>query len=343
MKAIVIHAARDLRIEDQALDAPGPGEVAVRLAAGGVCGSDLHYYNHGGFGAVRLKEPMILGHEVSGHITALGEGVTGLVEGDLVAVSPSRPCRDCRYCREGLPNHCLNMRFYGSAMSFPHIQGAFREVLVADASQCVKADGLTPGQAAMAEPLSVCLHAIRRAGEMLGKRVLVTGCGPIGVLCILAARRAGAAEIVATDLAPNALAHAARAGADRVINMAETPEAMEPYAAEKGTFDVLFEATGVAAALAGGINAMRPRGVVMQLGLGGDMVVPVQTLTAKELDLRGSFRFHEEFATAVTLMQKGLIDVAPLITHTLPLAEAETAFRIAGDRSQAMKAQIAFA
>ena len=343
MKAIVIHAPRDLRIEDQEPGTPGPQQVAVRLAVGGVCGSDLHYYNHGGFGAVRLKQPMILGHEVSGHIAAVGEGVTDLSEGDLVAVSPSRPCGTCRFCAQGLANHCLNMRFYGSAMPFPHIQGAFREMLIADASQCVKADGLTPGQAATAEPLAVGLHATRRAGEMLGKRVLVTGCGPIGVLCILAARRAGASEIVATDLSPQALAHAEKAGADRVINMAETPEALNAYAADKGSFDVLFEATGVAAALAGGINAMRPRGVVLQLGLGGDMTVPVQTLTAKELDLRGSFRFHEEFATAVTLMQKGLIDTAPLITHTMPLAEAEAAFQVAGDRSQAMKAQIAFA
>ena len=342
MKAIVIHAPKDLRIEDHDPGHPGADQVSIRLAAGGVCGSDLHYYNHGGFGAVRLKQPMILGHEGAGHIEATGSNVTGLAPGDLVAVSPSRPCGLCRYCAEGLRNHCLDMRFYGSAMPFPHIQGAFREILIADAIQCVKADGLTPGQAAMAEPLSVCLHATRRAGEMLGKRVLVTGCGPIGVLCILAARRAGAAEIVATDLAPNALAHARRAGADRVINMAETPDALDAYSADKGTFDVLFEATGVASALAGGINAMRPRGVVMQLGLGGDMTVPVQTLTAKELDLRGSFRFHEEFATAVALMQKGLIDVAPLITHTLDLADAEQAFLIAGDRSQSMKAQIAF-
>jgi L-idonate 5-dehydrogenase len=342
MKAIVIHAPQDLRIEDRTPETPGPGQVAVRLATGGVCGSDLHYYNHGGFGAVRLKEPMILGHEVSGHISAVGDGVEGLSEGDLVAVSPSRPCGVCRYCAEGLPNHCLNMRFYGSAMPFPHIQGAFREVLIADAAQCVRAEGLTPGEAAMAEPLSVCLHATRRAGEMLGKRVLVTGCGPIGVLCILAARRAGAAEIVATDLAPNALGHAERSGADRVINIAEEADALDAYGANKGHFDVLFEATGVASALAGGINAVRPRGVVMQLGLGGDMTVPVQTLTAKEIDLRGSFRFHEEFGAAVAMMQKRLINVAPLITQTLPLAEAEAAFQVAGDRSQAMKAQIAF-
>jgi L-idonate 5-dehydrogenase len=234
------------------------------------------------------------------------------------------------------------MRFYGSAMPFPHIQGAFRELLVAEADQCVRADGLSAGEAAMAEPLAVCLHATRRAGEVLGRRVLVTGCGPIGALAILAARCAGAAEIVATDLAANALEHAARVGADRVIDMAATPDALSAYAADKGHFDVLYECSGAAPALSGGIAALRPRGVVLQLGLGGDMSVPMMQITAKEIDLRGSFRFHEEFATAVALMRKGRIDVRPLITHTLPLAQSEQAFRIASDRSQAMKAQIAF-
>ncbi|HEX9859469.1 MAG TPA: L-idonate 5-dehydrogenase [Paracoccaceae bacterium] len=342
MKTIVIHAARDLRIEDRPVEAPGPGEVQIRLAMGGICGSDLHYYNHGGFGAIRLREPMILGHEVAGHITALGAGVSGLAPGQLVAVSPSRPCYGCAYCQRGLHNQCLNMRFYGSAMPFPHVQGAFREVLVADARQCVVADGLTAGEAAMAEPLAVTLHATRRAGEMLGKRVLVTGCGPIGALSILAARRAGAAEIVATDLSDFTLSLARAVGADRTINMGSEPGGLAGYAEGKGTFDVLYECSGAAPALAAGIAALRPRGVIVQLGLGGDMSLPMMAITAKELELRGSFRFHEEFATGVGLMQKGLIDVKPLITHTVPLAEAARAFDLASDRSRAMKAQISF-
>lgn len=340
MRAIVIYAAKDMRIEDRAEEAIGPGQLRLRLATGGVCGSDLHYYNHGGFGAVKLKEPMILGHEVSAYVEDAGN--TSLKQGQLVAVSPSRPCGGCKFCLEGLPNQCLNMRFYGSAMPFPHIQGAFRESLVADASQCVDATGLTPGEAAMGEPLAVTLHATRRAGEMLGKRVLVTGCGPIGVLSILAARRAGAAEIVATDLSDFTLALASSVGADRVINTESEPEALAAYGAEKGYFDVLYECTGVAAALAGGIAALRPRGVILQLGLGGDMTLPMMAITAKELELRGSFRFHPEFAMGVGMMQKGLIDVKPLITHTVGLDEAERAFRLASDRSQAMKAQIVF-
>lgn len=343
MKTIVIHEAKDLRIEDRDASDPGPGEVQIKIAAGGICGSDLHYFNHGGFGPVRLKEPMILGHEVAGHVTALGDGVSGLSIGQLVAVSPSRPCGNCRYCNEGRHNQCLNMRFYGSAMPFPHIQGAFRQVLVADAAQCAPADGLTPGEAAMAEPLSVCLHATRQAGTMMGKSVLVTGCGPIGILCILAARRAGADLIVATDLSPFTLKMAEAAGADLTLNMAENPADLEQFTADKGTFEVLFECSGAAPALAAGISAMRPGGTIVQLGLGGDMSLPMMAITAKELALKGSFRFHEEFFTAVNLMQKGLIDVKPFITQTFALDDAVAAFEIAGDRSQTVKAQIAFA
>lgn len=341
MRALVIHGAGDLRIEERPEEEPAPGQVLLEVARGGICGSDLHYLRHGGFGAVRLREPMILGHEVAGRVAALGEEVTGLVPGQLVAISPSRPCGACRFCLDGLPNQCLHMRFYGSAMPFPHVQGAFRERLVADATQCVPADGLMPAQAAMAEPLAVCLHAAGRAGPLLGARVLVTGCGPIGLLCILAARRAGAGEIVATDLAPLPLALARQVGADQALDMG-APDALAPFQAGKGAFDVLIECSGAQAALAAAIPALRPRAVVVQLGLGGDMAVPMQAITVKELELRGSFRFHAEFATAVSLMRAGLIDVGPLLTHTLPLASAREAFALAQDRTRAMKVQIDF-
>ena len=343
MKQIVIHAEKDLRIEEQEEAAPGPGEVAISMAAGGICGSDLHYYNHGGIGdTIRLREPMILGHEVSGYISALGQGVSGLQEGDLVAVSPSRPCGQCKYSQKGLHNHCMNMRFYGSAMPFPHIQGAFRQHLIADASQCVKATGLSAGEAAMAEPLAVCLHAARRAGELLGKSVLITGSGPIGALCVLAAKAAGATEIVVTDISDAPLAYAQTVGATRTHNTMANPDALSAYTADKGHFDVLFECSGAAPALAAAVPALAPRAIIMQLGLGGDMTLPVQAMTAKELELRGSFRFHEEFATAVQLMQSGMVDVKPLISHTFKLEDAVEAFETASDRTQSMKAQIMF-
>lgn len=342
MKALVAHAAKDLRLEDHDMPEAGAGQVLIRMEAGGICGSDLHYYNHGGFGSVRLKQPMILGHEVAGRVEAVGSGVDAVAVGQLVAISPSRPCGGCEYCREGAQNHCLDMRFYGSAMPFPHIQGAFREYLVAGAAQCAVADGLSPGEAAMAEPLAVVLHAAKRAGDLMGKRVLVTGCGPIGMLAILVARAAGAAEVVGTDVATFTLDKARKVGADAAHNVAEDAEALSIYSAGKGHFDVLFECSGIAAALAAAVPAMRPGGVIMQLGLGGDMTLPLQAMTAKELHLRGSFRFYAEFFTAVEMMQRGRIDVAPLITHRFPLEDAIAAFEMASDRSQTIKTQMTF-
>ncbi len=343
MKAIVAHAAKDLRIEDRERPTPGLGQVLIRMRAGGICGSDLHYYQNGGFGAVRLKEPMILGHEVSGVVEALGEDVTGLQTGQLVAISPSRPCQTCEYCQASKQNHCVNMRFYGSAMPFPHIQGAFQEWLVADAAQCAVADGLTEGEAAMAEPLAVVLHAASQAGDLLGKRVLVTGCGPIGLLAVLVARAAGAAQIVATDITDYTTGVARQIGADTAHNVADDPSALDTYNAGKGHFDVLFECTGVASVVASTIPALRPGATMVQLGLGGDMTLPVQAMTAKELIFKGSFRFHAEFFSAVDLMRNERLNVKPLITHTLPLKEAQEAFDLASDRTQALKVHISFA
>ena len=340
--SIVIHAAGDLRVEPQKVAAPGAGEVLIQMQAGGICGSDLHYYHHGGFGPIKLREPMVLGHEVSGVIRALGTGTGDLQKGQLVAVSPSRPCRSCAFCAKGQHNHCLNMRFYGSAMPFPHIQGAFQEHLIVSAAQCAPAEGLTAAQAAMAEPLAVCLHAVAQAGDLKGKTVLVTGCGPIGALCILAARHAGAARIVATDLSDYTLSMAQLCGADIALNTAKDPQSLEAFQTDKGQIDVHLECSGAAAALAAGVACLRPGGVLVQLGLGGDMTVPMQALTAKEITLRGSFRFHEEFFTAVKLMQSGEIALDHLITHSFPISEAIQAFKTASDRSQAMKVQLQF-
>jgi len=343
MRAAVLHAVKDLRIEEVAVAPLGPREVEVRIEAGGICGSDLHYYYDGGFGTVRLKEPMILGHEIAGTVARVGAEVTGVKPGQRVAVNPSRPCGQCRYCQEGLQQHCLDMRFYGSAMRFPHVQGGFRDVLTCDEAQAVPAPpAMSAAQAAFAEPFAVCLHAVNRAGPLLGKRVLVTGAGPIGALTVIAARRAGALEIVATDIADAPLTAAHKVGADAAVNVSEK-DALACYAADKGTFDVMFEASGSAAALAGGLSVVRPQGVIVQIGIaGGEMSLPMNVVVAKEIELRGTFRFHEEFALAVALIGGGLVDVMPLLTATVPLAEANDAFALAADRSKAMKVQLAF-
>ncbi|MGE0749623.1 MAG: L-idonate 5-dehydrogenase [Variibacter sp.] len=343
MRAAVIHAAKDLRIDNVETPPLGDGEVEVRIEAGGICGSDLHYYLHGGFGTVRIKEPMILGHEIAGTIARVGRNVRDRTPGQRVAVNPSQPCGHCRYCAEGKQNHCLDMRFYGSAMRFPHVQGGFRDVLVCDAAQAIPVGPTTSAaQAAFAEPLAVCLHAVNRAGPLLGKRVLVTGAGPIGALTVIAARYAGASEIVATDIADAPLATAKRIGADAVINVAKA-DALAAFTADKGTFDVMFEASGSGVALASSFAVVRPRGIIVQIGVGGEVSIPLNVAVAKEFDLRGTFRFHEEFALAVDLIDRRRVDVMPLLTTTVPLAKARDAFELAADRSRAMKVQLSFA
>src|SRR4051812_14116247 len=276
MRAAVLYAPKDLRIESVPAAPLGPHEVEVRIEAGGICGSDLHYYFDGGFGTVRLKEPMILGHEIAGTVAHVGVEVMNVKPGQRVAVNPSRPCGQCRYCQEGKQNHCLDMRFYGSAMRFPHVQGGFREVLVCDQAQAVPVPpSMSAAQAAFAEPFAVCLHAVNRAGSLLGNRVLITGAGPIGALTVIAARRAGALEIVATDVADAPLAAARKAGADAAINVGEH-DALTRYSADKGYFDVMFEASGNAKALADGLGVVRPTGIVVQIGIAsGDMTLPM--------------------------------------------------------------------
>ena len=343
MKGVILHAPHDLRIEEIAVVAPQRDQVRIRIAAGGICGSDLHYYHQGGFGTVRIKQPMALGHEIAGVVEEIGEGVSHLVSGMRVAVNPSQPCNACRYCHEGMRHQCLNMQFIGSAMRFPHAQGGFRQSLTVNAYQAVPVgDDVSMGEAAMAEPFAVCLHAAKQAGSLIGKRVLVTGCGPIGALCVVVARLGGAKEIVVTDVATAPLALARELGATSTINVASDPDALAGYGVDKGSFDVLFEASGNGRALAGALDAMRPGGVIVQVGLGGDMSLPMNLIVAKELRLHGTFRFDAEFQLAVDLMSAGLVDLKPLVSATLPFDRAVAAVARAGDRSRAMKVHLAF-
>jgi L-idonate 5-dehydrogenase len=344
-QALVIHAPRDLRIETVEIPEVGANQLLLRVKAGGICGSDLHYYQNGGFGTIRIKEPMVLGHEVSGQISAVGSAVAGFLAGERVAISPSRPCTLCHYCQAGLQMHCLDMRYYGSAMRTPHVQGAFRQSLVVDATQAHKIqDHVSDAEGVMAEPLSVALHAVRRAGPLFGKRVLVTGCGPIGALIVLAAKQAGAIEIVATDMAAMPLKSALLMGADRAINVGSVESAYNTtsFNASKGYFDVLFEASGNARALAGAMEVVRPRGILVQVGMGGDMQLPMNMIVAKEFEMRGAFRFHEEYAHAVEMLNKRMVDVKPLISATISYRDADKAFALAADRSHAMKVMFSF-
>ncbi|MBB4293186.1 L-idonate 5-dehydrogenase [Rhizobium leguminosarum] len=332
----------DLRIETAAVTAPGPGEVLLKMAAAGICGSDLHYYQDGGFGPVRVREPIIPGHEASGTVSQAGEGVD-LKAGTLVAVNPSQPCGHCEYCDQAMPIHCLDMRFMGSAMRLPHEQGMFREWLVVSARQCFAAGAATTAaEAACSEPLSVCLHAASRAGDIAGKRVLVTGAGPIGALMVAVACYHGASEIVVTDLADAALTRAKAMGASRTINVAKDAHALAEFEAGKGYFDLVFECSAAVPAIRSAIAAIRPRGTIVQVGVTGEIPIPLNAIVGKELHIHGTQRFHEEFAAAVELISSRKIDVRPIISHNLPLEQADAAFILAGDRAVACKVQLIF-
>lgn len=339
-----LHGKGDIRIEEAPVADPGPGEVLIAINAGGICGSDLHYYLDGGFGPIRVREPIILGHEAAGTVLAAGKGVKNLTEGNRIAVNPSRPCGNCAYCLEGLRAHCLSMRFSGSAMRFPHEQGLFRDRIVVDAAQCVPVgDDISFSEAACSEPLAVCLHAREMAGPLQGKAVLITGAGPIGALCAALAADAGASEVVATDLHDFTLETARRMGATRTINAGSQSDALDAYAEGKGHFDVAFECSAAAPAIKSAISVLRPRGMLVQVGVAGDLPVPINLLVGKEITFQGTHRFDAEFTAAVRMISEGRIAVGPIITKTYPLDQAVEAFEAAGDRSAAVKVQLGFA
>jgi L-idonate 5-dehydrogenase len=338
-----LYGKQDLKVETQEFSEPGPGNVLLRMAVGGICGSDLHYYQDGGFGPIKVREPIISGHEASGYVDKLGDGVSELTIGALVAVNPSQPCGTCQYCDNGEPIHCLDMRFMGSAMRLPHEQGMFRDWLVVPTKQCFAfPSDITPAEAACAEPLAVCLHAVAQAGDLTGKKVLVTGAGPIGLLTVAAAKHAGASEIFVTDLADAALSRAPAMGATQTINVISNPQGLAPYQEGKGTFDVVFDCSAAGPALRSAFAVIKPRGTIVQVGVTGDMTIPLNALVGKEVIWRGSQRFDQEFAQAVQAISSRSIDVRPIISHHFRLENAVEAFEQAGDRSVACKVQITF-
>lgn len=338
-KALFCHAPHDLRVEHMPIDTLGDHDIQVKIAFGGICGSDLHYYNHGGFGAIKILHPMILGHEISGVIEKRGKSVKNIEIGDKIALNPSNPCGNCSYCLDATPQHCTDMRFYGSAMRNPHIHGAFRERIVAKASQA-EVVNCDLKEAALAEPLAVCLHAVNQAGSLLGKNILILGCGPIGALTLLAAKFAGAQTITVIDIAQNALNTAKLCCATAVYN--SKTDDLSALKANKGTFDICFEASGNNQAFLSALDMLKPRGTLVQLGLGGEFTLPVNQLVAKEINWKGTFRFNNEFALAAKLISSGKIDVKPLITGVYSLENAKAAFAAASDKSTAMKCLISF-
>ena len=346
LQACAIFAAKDLRlIELERADALAADGVRVAYGTGGICGSDIHYYHEGRVGNFAVREPLILGHEIAGTVTEVGAAVTDLAPGTPVAIDPNLPCLACENCLAGRTNLCRDMVFFGSAAVTPHIQGGFREELIVPRRQCVALPaGFDLAIAAFAEPLAVCLHAVSRAGPLAHRSVLVTGCGPIGCLTIQALRLAGVRHVTATDVESRVLETAAALGADETIDVRRDAGALEARERGRGHFDAAFECSGNPLALASCLNATKPRGTVVQVGMmpPGDTPVPLGKVVSKELSLVGTFRFHEEFDVAVDALVSGRLDVSALHSGTFTFDQADQAFAAAVDRSRHMKVQLRF-
>ena len=338
MLACKIHAKEDLRIEQEETPDIQPGEVLLKLGAGGICGSDLHYYFEGRNGSFVVREPLSPGHEASAVVARVGAGVTRVKVGDKVAVSPSHACGRCDYCRDGREQLCTNMKFLGSASLFPHIQGMFREYFVMGERQCYPVGGdISLGELAFAEPLAVGLHAVNRGGELLGKSVLITGAGTIGCVTVQAARLAGARTVTVSDILDRPLEQAKLVGADVALHAQRDAEALA-----KPQFDVAYEVSGSIHALKTCMAAVKRGGVVVQVGTLPHEPLPfvVNDVMAKEIDLRGAFRWGIEFDWAVAYLSTRRVDVRPLLSGQYPLEDAVAAFRAAADKNMSTKVQV---
>ena len=332
MRAYYLHGAKDLR--DEQVDVPSidADQVLVRLRAAGICGTDMHYYHHGSNSGFDVKLPFVLGHEFAGEIADAGNHADRLPVGTRVAVDPSQPCGVCRYCVEGTYNLCTHMKYFGSAALVPHVDGCFREFVPALAERChIVPEELSWSEAALLEPLSVVLQAATRAGNMAGKRILISGAGPIGQLLGLVTKHHGAASIAVTDVRPEALELASELWADHAV-LADSTEEMDAVVKLCGGFDIVVEASGAAPALRAAYERCNAGGVIVQLGNQlGDVSVPANLALVKELTIRGSFRFAHQFGRALDLLARRTLNVQPLITNSFPLSALPQALETALD------------
>ncbi len=338
--AVVAHAADDLRVEPIAVPEPAPDETLVRIAYGGICGSDLHYWRHGAVGESILRAPMVLGHEIVGTVEAAATDGSGPATGTPVAVHPATPGPGdgSRYPLDR-PNLSPGCTYLGSAARFPHTDGAFAERVVLPARMLRPLpDGVSLRRAALAEPAAVAWHAVARAGAVAGRTAMVVGCGPIGALAVGVLRRAGAAEIVAVDLHDRPLTIAAAVGATRTLHAGDA-DAIAAVAA-----DVVLECSGNPRGLASAVRGAVRGGRVVMVGLlpPGEQPALISLAITRELELVGSFRFNGEIDAVLAALADGSLAVDPVITHELPVADALEAFDVAQDPVRSGKVLLDF-
>lgn len=335
-RAVVIHSAGDVRVEERVIAPPSANEAQVDIALGGICGSDISYFKNGAVGRFQVTAPMILGHEVIGTVRDLGRDTGGFDDGQRVAVDPSAPCMICDRCKEGRMNICLNPIFLGSASTQPHVDGGFSSVLLTRSKSLVPLDSsLADEVAVFAEPLAVTVHAVERAGGVAGARVLITGAGPIGSMLAALCVHLGAAEVAVADINQERLEIVRSLGAHRTLLVGE-----EDLGAG---YDVVFDASGAAPAISDALERARRGGTFVLVGLphGGPVSMPINLSVTGEVDIVGSFRFnHHEFRRSVELLSSGL-DLRPLISNQHSYEHAHDAF-IEASSGDAMKVQLDF-
>lgn len=332
MKAVYLESTQKLGIKDIQEPVLEEGKVLVKVDACGICGSDVHYWQHGKIGDFVVKQPMILGHEAAGTVIALGKGVEQVKVGDIVALEPGTSCMKCDHCRNGLYNLCPDVQFFAT----PPVDGALKEYVVHPADWVHPApSGLSAELASMAEPFSVGIHATRLAQLQVGQKVLIYGAGIIGICAMIAAFEAGASEVTVVDIQDSRLERAKRLGASAVINS----KGMEPL---QGYYDVTFECTGAPACSKDAIKATRSGGHVVMIGMGQDDLVQVPLLDAicREISIHGSFRYSNTYPTALRIIARREDVFSQLITHRFQLDEAEQAFQTALREPTACKVMV---
>jgi L-idonate 5-dehydrogenase len=343
MTAAVLHGARDVRVEPYPRPELAPGQALLRVRRVGMCGSDLHYFEHGYCAGFVPTRPFVLGHELAAEVAAVGDGVSGLPLGTRVAVNPARACGACEACTGGRRNLCSRTIMLGSASTRPPTDGAFAELVAVRADQCHPLPAsLDDGAGALIEPLAVALHAVRRAGPLAARRVLVSGAGTIGLLAAMAARASGASSVVSCDLSASRRARALRLGADHALDPADAALAERARELAGDGFDVVVEAAGAPASLGRAFELVRPGGTIVQVGTLGaaDVPLPANQLMNRELQLVGSFRYGDEFKDAIGLVASGAVRVDELVSEVFPLAEAALALARAADTGAVIKVQI---
>ncbi|XP_038072518.1 sorbitol dehydrogenase-like [Patiria miniata] len=323
----VLKKKGELVMENTPIPLPGKNEVQLKMAAVGICGSDVHFLVNGRIGDFIVKSPMILGHESAGVVSALGEGVTNLKVGDRVAIEPGVPCRMCSFCKEGRYNLCPDVYFCAT----PPDDGSLRRYYCHAADFCFKLpDHVSLEEGALLEPLSVGVHACRRAGVRLGSRVLVLGAGPIGLLALLTAKAMGATHIAITDLDQGRLDMAKKLGAHHALRV-DTRDAEEMARRVEAAMgckpEISIECTGAEPSIQTGIYATKSGGVLVLVGLGPLTVnVPMVSAALREVDIRGIWRYANCYPLALEMVASGKVDPKPLITHHFPLEKTLEAF-----------------